>query len=56
MDMCPPVFYEQDLEKKAEKFKESVNRRNELKELMKKRGHQFKMNDRNTNLVPNAKR
>ena len=52
----PPAFYEDDLARKTEKFKEAARRRNELKELLQKRGWQFKINDRNTNVKPDAKR
>jgi len=54
--MNPPTFYAQDLEKKEEKFKQALKLRNEMKEMLRKRGQLFKINDRNTNLAANARR
>lgn len=51
----PPSFYDNDLEKKANKFKEIAMQRQEYKNMMKKRGQAFKINERNTNVKPDAK-
>lgn len=50
----PPAFYEDDLARRTEKFREAARRRQELKALLEQRGWQFKINDRNTNVKPDA--
>ena len=49
-------YFPPPIEKKEEKFKQALKLRNEMKEMLRKRGQLFKINDRNTNLAANARR
>jgi len=44
------------MQKKAERFRLAVKSRKDQKHLLEKLGQQIKINDRNTNLKPDAKR
>jgi hypothetical protein len=44
------------MQKKAERFKLAVKNRKDQKCLLEKLGQQIKINDRNTNVKPNATR